>query len=229
MPAWSDKAKKGESGLPDDFIATVRQARYGFPFEENPESCNLVLKIEQNVDGQLDDQEIRLGVGDFEPGDKEGTFAIHSSQNEDKHFGRRSKVHRFITSALEAGVPLEDRQDPSRAKYEEKDALIWEGLILRIKVEEEEGTFRQGPDKGKSFTSRVPLVTEYLGTVDNPVESSAKSPDDNGDGGDKEEQAKKLAKSSGNYLEYLENVTSKLSVTPNDDLAKESFYDSARS
>lgn len=135
MPGWSDAAKKGESGFAEDYILTVQTSRFGFPYEDNAEACCLVLGGERNIDGELDDGNLWLGVGAFEPGDKEGTFAIHESQDATKHPNRNSKFFKFFKSALDAGVPLEEQQDAARVQYEEKDALVWEGGLGYVRLD----------------------------------------------------------------------------------------------
>lgn len=235
MP-WDPKAKTGESGFADDYILAISAARYGTPFPTAADVVALVLDGEREIDGELDDGHLWLSVGDFEPGDKEGSFALHSSQDADKHFNQNSKVMKFIKSAIDAGVPIEERQDPKRAEYQEKDALMWVGLRLRI--HEESIPEKSDPKTGQVFqASRQPLVTEYLGTVDAP-KASQEAPADavasaasNG-GGSTESlvaRAKELARKSPDYMKYLEDVTSgEYNANPADAVAQKDFFEAAK-
>lgn len=235
MP-WSPEAKKGESGFADKYRLTIAKAHYGFPFvasAENPNAgnaCNLILDGEMNVDGDLRDTHLWLGCGDFEPGDAAGTFALHSTQDANRHFSQNSKLGKFIKSALECDVPLEGNQAADRAQYEEKDALIWEGMILDI---EEVATSGKNRKTGKEWSGRQPLVRAFVGMADGSTTtatttSSTTTTASASTNGSKTDAAALLAKASDSYLKYLESVTSQLGVDPGDELAQQAFYESSR-
>lgn len=226
--SWSDKAKQGESGFADRYQLTITKSHFGFPFlatADNPDAgnaCNLILEGEQSVDGDLRDAHLWLSTGDFEPGDAEGTFALHSTQDPDRHFSQNSKLGKFIKSALEVGVPIEDNQAPDRVIHEEKDALIWVGLVLDIEEVQTSGTNKK---TGKEWTGRQPLVRAFIGKAG---ETSVATPASSSSNGSKEDSARLLAKSSASYITYLEAVTSQLGVDPGDAMATNDFYVSSR-
>lgn len=229
---WNSKAKQGESGLADDYIlVTGTENRFGFPYENAAEVCALVLTGTRIIEGEEDEGHLWLSVGDFEPGDKDGTFALHSSQNPDKHFNSNSKVMRFIKSALDAGVPLEDVQDAARAEYMEKDATMWNNLALRIHEEPTEPVKLR--DGSMSKAGRQPLVTEYLGTREEFYASggvkapSASAGADNGSGDITDEQLALLAKLSTGALDFLERGV-KAGLDPSDPRLSESAFQAAR-
>lgn len=240
MAPWTDQDKKLPSGLPEDFVITVREAFFGYPFDDNPDSFNFVLKGEQDVDGDLDDGELRMGAGTkFEPGDKEGTFAIYSAPTErgaeKKKVSKQSKYGRFFLSALEAGVPFnEEGVYPAGTPFAgqslvEKDAKMWVGLKLRIHINEETFTLRQGPEKGKEVQSRQPIITEFLGHADGtaapaPVSGGAAA----ANGAVTAARATELAKANPEYIKYLEAITAE-GVDPSDEMARPEYHTSARS
>lgn len=235
--AWDDKAKQGESGLADDYIlVTGTENRFGFPFENAPEVCVLILEGARIIDGEEDEGREWLSVGDFEPGDKEGSFALHSSQNPDKQFNSSTKAMKFIKSALAAGVPLEDLQKSDRAQYESKDARIWDNLALRIHVEPTEPVKLK--DGTMSKPGRQPLVTEYLGTreefygkggakaaVSSGASATISGGSDGSDGLDSKLTI--LAKASGDHLTFLEKAV-ELGVDPSDPRVSEESYSAAK-
>lgn len=229
---WSDKAKTGESGLHDDFIISIGKSGTGIP--EGYDGPVWLVEGELELpDGRLIDGDLRLGIGDFEPGDKEGTWLLHSSQNPDKHLSSQSGAMKFISSAIQAGVPLEERSRVMDGRdLEERDLKAWEGLRVRVTHVQE---MRRNPKTGVEKMGRQPLVTEYLGTVDAPKAPSggnateSPAPAAPSSNGSTEDKARLLARASGNYLEYLEKVTGQLGVDPSDDVAAEAFYTSAKS
>lgn len=230
---WSDKAKTGESGLHDDFIIAIAKSYIGVP--EGWDNPVWIIEGELELpDGNRTDGDIRLSVGDFEPGDKEGTWLLHSSQNPDKHLSSQSRAMKFISSAVNnAGVPLEERSRVVDGRdLEERDLAAWVGLRVRVTHESVKTT---NPKTGVEGVGRQPLVTEYLGTVDSPKAPSggnateSPAPAAPSSNGSTEDKARLLARASGNYLEFLEKVTGQLGVDPSDDVAAEAFYTSAKS
>lgn len=236
---WDPRAKTGESGLADDYVlVTGTDNRFGFPYENAPEVCALILTGDRIIDGEEDEGHLWLSCGDFEPGDKEGSFALHSSQNEDKHFNSNSKVMRAIKSALEAGVPFESLQNPSRAQYQEKDARMWDNLALRIHEEPTEPV--QLRDGSMSKPGRQPLVVEYLGTREKffgggearaaasvSASASVEAAVNNGSGDVTDEQVALLAKQSANPLAFLEKGV-ELGLDPSDPRLTQEAYTAAR-
>lgn len=225
--SWSDEAKKGESGLKDKYRLTVTGGKYGFPFPNAQQACALILEGEVNVDGDLSDGHLWLTCGDYEPGDAAGTFALHSTQDANRHFSQQSKIGKFIKSALECGAPLEGNQAADRTEHEEKDALIWVGMILDIEEVPTEGTNKK---TGEAWQGRQPYVRAFVGMAGDsgaPAISQA-TPTMTSTNGSKTDAAALLAKASDSYLKYLEAVTSQLSVDPGDELAQQAFYESAR-
>lgn len=228
--AWSNKAKQGESGFADDYIITIRSSRITTP--EKFDSPVWVIKGEQELpDGSLnDDGSMILSLGDFEPGDAEGSFAIHTTQDRDKHFNSKTKGMKFIKSALAAGVPIEDRTRTIDGwALEDRDLAAWEGLRVRV---HEESYETKNFKTGEPTTGRQPLVTEFLGTAEAPVAAaagSAAAPASNGasNGALTAEKATELAKASSNALEYIEAAV-KAGATFGDQYANEGFFAQAK-
>lgn len=165
--SFGDDAKLG-SGLPDRFLLSIRQARM-----KTPEGWNnpvVVLEGEQNVDGEVEDGDVRLSVGAFEAGDKEGTFLVHETQNpsvyepgssdKKKKINKNSQYGRFLESALQVGQDvLENNQSPDREKYSIWDLLFWEGLTVDVEMIERKFTYQEGhPKAGEEGTTRDAFV-----------------------------------------------------------------------
>lgn len=218
MAQWSTKAQQGESGFADRYLLTVRTAKFGFPWPNATDRCALVLDGERNIEGNLDDGNLWLAIGDFEPGDEAGSFALHSSQDVSKHFNQRSKIGKFLKSAREVGLMdvLQSRQAADREQYEEKDASIWVGLTLDI--EEVSVNYGKNKETGEEMEGRQPFVR---GFSEGGAAASA-------NGTVTEAQAKLLAKGSTTYLAYLESITSR-GVDAGDAKAQQAFYDAAKS
>lgn len=232
MAPWSEGAKKGESGLVDRMWFHVNTARYKFPYENAPTACALVLDGERNIDGDISDDHIWLKTGAFEPGDAEGTFALHEDQNPSRHFNRNSGMGKWLASAGEVGLMevLEKRQAPDRQQYEEKDALIWEGLDLEIEYVESTFKLRSGPDAGKEVQSRQPYIRAFKadGAASNSAPAAAESSAASSNGTVTEDEAKDIAKSSDSWIKYAEALTGK-GLDPSHEYVQKGFYESARS
>lgn len=249
MP-WRNEAKEGSSGLAEKYNATIRRARWGFPFPKAGDQIALILDFEREIDGSVDDGHIWLKPGNgWELGDKDGTinvqlgdggavdtrpvgtfieFYADGELKADKVMNKNSGYHRFLKSALDAGVPLEAVQDPARMQYEEKDALMWEGLKLEITEKEESGTIQRGEGAGQTWNRRQPLVTAFLGTVEGGAAPTASASTNGNAGGDKREAAAALAKSSDTFIKYLDAANKELGIDPSDELASNDFYVGAR-
>lgn len=222
MATWSQKAQQGESGFADRYLLTVRTAKFGFPWPNATDRCALVLDGERNIDGNLDDGNLWLAIGDFEPGDEAGSFALHSSQDVSKHFNQRSKIGRFLKSAREVGLMdvLQSRQASDREQYEEKDASIWVGLTLDI--EEVSVNYGKNKETGEEMEGRQPFVRGFSESGA-PVASATTPAAASSNGSVTEAQAKLLAKGSATYLAYLESITSQ-GVDAGDAKAQQEFY-----
>lgn len=237
--AWSDKATIGESGLADRFKFTVRSAKFAFPYDKAPGTCALVLDGERDIDGQIDDDHLWIKPGEtFEPGDSEGTFALHTSQDPDKHFNKNSGLFKFLKSGFEIGLgeALQAAQDPDRAKYEEKDALMWVGFTLDIEMVEEEFTLKSGPEAGKVVQSRQPRIRGFVAPDGSSGASAAASGEASASTSEKastngtfsEEQAKELAVNTPKFMKYLETLVEEHGVDTGSPLAQKAFYEEAR-
>lgn len=245
MP-WSDKAKQGETGLADKYQLYIPKgvtngdvrlgAWFGYPYKNAAQAAALCLYGERMIDGEIDDGHLWLSVGAFEPGDKEGSFIIHETGREDRFPSQNSKFGKFLASANEVGLldELENRQDPGRAALESRDALIWEDITLDI--EEVVTPARKDEKSGEEFpASRQPLVRGFrLGrsfvTEDGAAAaSSTPAASTNGGGGSDElkDKAVELAKSSDDYMSYLE-AAAPLGIEPGHPLADEMFFKGAR-
>lgn len=188
MAPWGDDATLG-SGLPDRFQFTVASARIKYPYKNNPQQAALVLEGEQNVNGEIEDQHIWLKAGEtFEPGDKEGTFWIHTKQTPDvfeggserpKKLNKNSGYGKFlnsITTAENGGLDvLANNQSPDRAKYEIWDVLFWEGLVLDIEVKDEGYDFTNAQGEQVKGEKRQEYIVAVLGKGDGVAGASAET------------------------------------------------------
>lgn len=233
--AWGDDAKKLGSGLVDRMQFTINKARFAFPYEKRPEDCALVLDGERNIDGEVEDDHVWLKVGAFEPGDAEGTFIVHDTDpgNPRKKINKRSNYGKFLESAFEVNVPLEEVQDAGRNEHEVRDALMWEGLILDIEYQEEKFTLTKGPDAGKEVTSRQPYIRGYLGksgatgAAETTTAGQSSAPASS-NGAMSEEKATELAKAATSHINFLENFQA-AGGDVNSAMASKSWYEGARS
>lgn len=249
MP-WSNKAKEGESGLADRYQLYIPKssgegaervgAWFGFPYANAPTSCCLCLYGERSIDGEIDDGHIWLSVGAFEPGDEQGSFAVHETGKDDRYFSQNSKAGKFMASANEVGLLdfLEGRQDPARQQYETKDALMWEDLTLDI--EEVSNPERKDEKTGQVFpASRQPLVRGFRegraftdgGSSGGSTSAGATTAKANGNGSANDPElrgkAVEAAKASEDWMSYLEAVQP-LGIEPGHPFADEAFFKGAK-
>lgn len=183
--AWGPEATLG-SGLPDRFLLTIRTARIKTP--EGWSNDVVVFEGEQNVDGDISDGDLRLSVGQFEPGDAEGTFLVAGTQRPeifDTHYERIKKINknsaygRFLDSASAVLVPLEQNQAADRAKYEIWDLLMWEGLTVDVEMRERTFVYKEdvGTHKaGESGSTRDAFVVGYVEGGAGAVAPAASTP-----------------------------------------------------
>lgn len=222
--AWGDDAKLG-SGLPDRFLLTITRARMETP--EGWSNDSVVLKGEQNVDGELSDGDLRLSVGSFEKGDKDGTFLVHQTQRPeifDTGYERKKKINknsgygRFLDSALGV-VPLEENQAPDRAKFEIWDLLMWEGLTVDVEMRERTFTYQKGHEKeGQSGTARDAFVVGFVEAGGSATTSSAATSNGSSTG-----ELGELA-SYESYMSYVEAATN----AGQSDIASKADWEAAR-
>lgn len=221
MGNWSDKDIKGESGLLDDYVFTVLEAKYGYPFDPPYEDvCQYILNGEAEHDGDVEDYHVYLSVGAFEPRNgKEDRYCIHETGDEDKRFNANSKARRFIGAAHELGAPVTEKGEDSR------DAHCLLGSKFRIENDEYETTI-----DGEKKTVRTPLPTEYLGEVDvgaaggtssgSSDTSSGESSNGEADG-DTEAKLRQLAQEKGEYMEFVQDAVTELKLDIKDPLLDE--------
>jgi hypothetical protein len=216
--AWKDDDLKGQGG-DFEYVFSIHKSYAGYTEYNDGKTCLLILEGEKEYpSGKVEDSHMWIGVpdnqeGTFEPRDGEGTGFLHTSGDPDKRFSPQSKIQKFIRSAVEVGVPLEERGDSSL------DASMWAGLKLRIKEERQEAKVR-----GESRAWNQPLVVEYLGELQGgSTSSSAPSSTSNGSG-DVEAQAREIAKAANDPVEYLERAKKELGVDLGHPVMTSEFY-----
>lgn len=217
MP-WKDDDKKGQGGA-FEYVFTVTSSKAGYTTYNEGKTCLLILEGEKEyANGNVKDDKLWINVpdnqeGTFEPADDAGTHFVHTSGDPKVRFSPRSKIQTFIRSALEAGVPLEERGDSSL------DAGMWTGLKLRIREEPRTG--------GKGAQDwQQPLVIEYLGEVGSAGGSSAAPSSSANGSGDVKAAATVLAKESDNVVTYLERAAKELGLQMGNELMTTAFYES---
>lgn len=241
---WSQEGMEGSTGLHEKFVITVTASRAKVP--EKYDGPVWVIEGEFELpDGQRIDSDIRLTMGDFEAGDIEGTYALHSSQDRTKKFNASSGAMKFIKTAFAkdgeefvfpelVNLLLDRSRVIDGVDLESLDLAAWDGLRLRIDHYSEPAT---NPKTGVTKDAKRPKVVEYLGTADAPVAggsgeteapAAATTTASNTNGSITTEQATLLAKQSGNFLEYLEKVTN-AGADPADEVAQQPFYETAKS
>lgn len=229
--AWGSEATLG-SGLPDRFLLTIRTARIKTP--EGWSNDVVVFEGEQNVDGDISDGDLRLSVGQFEPGDAEGTFLVAATQRPeifDTHYERIKKINknsaygRLLNSAFEVMVPLEQNQKPERAKYEIWDLLMWEGLTVDVEMRERSFVYKEdvGAHKaGESGSTRDAFVVGFVeggAGAATPATTSTPAASNNGSVDPKKFDS---------HLSYLEAYVAAGGDT-GDEAASKTYYEAARS
>lgn len=151
MP-WEEKDRHG-SEKPFRYVFHIQKSTAGYTEYNQGQTCLLILEGKrQSVDGDLEDHHLWLSVGAFQPGDDDGTSFLHESGDESERFHPSSKVQQFIESAIDAGVPLEERGINSL------DATMYAGLSVVI-----EEVKKNAVIDGETRNWRVPTVIRYIG------------------------------------------------------------------
>lgn len=225
--SWSDSTKKGTSGLPEGGVFTTLDAKWEeMVYEEKGKDSRRSIRL--ILDGTNDEEDgggeseetFKLGAGGkHEEADRDGTYCIHENGTY-KGFDRKSVLYHFLSSALEAGCPIEDRSrlDDDGVDMEACDALVWVGLKFRWVAEYETFTI-----DGVERESRRVIVTEYLGEVDTDGGSTS----NNGSNDELKAQAVALAKEHEDYSAYLEAAT-KIGVEVGSEMSSAAFHEAAR-
>lgn len=230
---WSNDATLG-SGLPDRFKLKVTSARIKTP--EGWSNDVVMLEGEQNEDGEISEGDLRLSVGSFEAGDKDGTFLVHETQQPDifdtraeriKKINKNSGYGRFLNSVFEVEggkEALEGNQSPDRAKYEIWDLLFWEGLEIDVEMVERSFVYQAGhPKAGQPGTTRDAFVRGITGASGGSASAAPAAASSNG--AVDEAKATEIAKGSETYMKYLEAFAAAGGDT-NSPAASKAFYES---
>lgn len=227
MAPFGDDATLG-SGLPDRMVLTVASAKIDTPYEKNPTQIAVVLTGEADVDGEKSDEHLWMKPGtQFEPGDKDGSFLVHTTQKPDifddpsskkKKINKNSSYGKFLSSALAADqAALEANQDPAREKFSIWDVKFWEGLVLDVEVVEEPYSFKDDAGELVEGKSRQPYVRAILG-AGRATAAAAPAASANGTVDPKEFDS---------YMKYVEAYI-KAGGSTSDDAAGEEHYKKAR-
>lgn len=226
--AWDERDEEGQGGS-FEYNFTVVSSRAGFTEYNEGNTALLILEGEAEFDnGNIIDKHLWISTprpapdaeGKWSATD-DGFFFVHTA-NEDARFDRKSKIQRFIASALKAGVPLKKRGENSL------DARAWAGLKLRIQEKEE--SFPNAA--GETITYTQPLVKEFLGEVEGAkgLKSVPKAKgSSNGDASSDDliGKAKALAKAAGDYVDYMDKGSKELGLPLDHAVFSEEFYSSA--
>lgn len=224
MP-WESDDLEGQGG-DFEYIFTINKSYAGYTDYNEGKTCLLILEGEKEyTNGKVEDSHMWIGVpdnqeGTFEPADDAGTAFVHTSGDQGKRFSPQSKIQKFIKSANEAGVPLQERGRNSL------DAAMWAGLKLRIKETRQEAKVR-----GEARSWNQPLVTEYLGEVEaSPSSAGGSTPSKNGSSepdAELEAKASMIAKACENPVEYLERANKELGLPLSHTLMTSAFFEKA--
>lgn len=235
MP-WDDKDRKGEETAFPPYVFHIEESFAGYTEYNDGDTCLGILNGKRETkDGDLEDHHLWLSVGKFRPVD-DGK-AIEHLEEPGKRMDPKAKMQIFLNSAIDAGVPLEERGESSL------DMTMYAGLSV-IVFEEPRSFTPKGESEPRSY--RVPKVVQFLGTFDPAIgpsfygditqgvqnvkqafgsETVSKVAGPAAEG--EEAMAAKLARQAADYVGYLESV-SKIGVNPGDEYATEEFFESAR-
>lgn len=225
---WSKEGQEGSTGLARKFRLRIPVGGSRITTPEGWDRPVWVLKGEAELpDGERKDMDIRMSMGDFEPGDAEGTYALHSSQDMNKPLSGSSSAMKFIKTAFAIPELSEILQERSRVidgvDLESKDVAIWDGLDIEVEHYEE---MRKNPQTGVEKQALQPFVAAFYGTVDGAVAASPAAAQSNGT--ITEDEARALAKSSANYVEYLTKVVEEKGLDAGHAYAQNDFYSSSK-
>lgn len=167
MP-WDDKDLYGDE-KPWRYIAHIQESKAGTTSYNDGKTTLLILdgKRQDAEQKDLDDWHLWVPAKGFEAADSDGTMFTAEDGDEKKRFHPSSKIQRFITSAVEAGVPLQERGVSSL------DASMWKGISVVIEEVKEKGEFG-----GEKREWRQPLVKAFLGEFEGEPEYIDKDVDE---------------------------------------------------
>lgn len=232
MAPWDDTDRQGSGGS-IEYTLTITESKAGFTEYNEGNTCLLILEGEKEFsNGRVMDDGIWVNAPGGWSATEDGSFFVFEDEgeiDESARFDKRSKLQQFITSALAAGVPLEDRNESAR------DARGWAGLKLRIR--EEERSFKDRAT-GEARTFNQPLVVEFLGMTENSKPKKAVATkkevaaETNGSGGeaagDIVAEAKAIAAGCTDLIEYMDKVSKELGVGLDHPVCSASFFESAK-
>lgn len=223
MP-WGDK-DRGEGGT-FEYDFAIHSARAGYTEYNEGKTCLLILEGEKTFsNGRVLDDHMWVSAPSGWTASDDGRFFVNT-EDEDARFSKNSKIQRFINSAVDAGVPLQDRSENSL------DTSGWVGL--KVRIQEKEETFKpKDSTEVRSFTQ--PLVVAYLGegstsgSATNSVSTTSPSPTSNGGGGeDKKAAATLIARAESDLISHMDRVNKELGLPLDHEYCSAAFYESAR-
>lgn len=230
MAGWTERDEQGQGGS-IEYTFTCNTSRAGFTEYNEGKTVLLILEGEAEFsNGKVIDKHLWIGApsGKGWSATDDGSF-FTNLEDPEARFGRNSKIQKFISSALKAGVPLKEKGENSL------DARAWAGSKFRVR--EEDVTFTP-QDTGEERTYQQPLVVEYLGEVGTgstkPSTSSRTSASGasaaNGDSGDKVAKATLIAKKHAegeDLVSYMDEVSRTLGVALDDEVCSAAFFKEA--
>lgn len=234
MP-WDDR-DKGQGGSLE-YNLTITESKVDTTDYNDGNTTLWILEGEQEFDnGNIRDTHLWIGAPDGWTFNDDHTGFEDEQGDDDRRFGKNSKIQQFINSALD----IPELEEVIHARTDNSlDVAGWAGLKLRIR-EEEKSADVKNKESGKSEkrTWRQPLVIEFLGLVDEEkpaskgkgkvkvVEAPSDASNGNG-GGDLVSRAKAIATESGDLITYMDKVSKELGIPLDHQLCSSSFYESA--
>jgi hypothetical protein len=139
-----------ETGLKEEFVMTVDQARFSYDSAYN--EGQTVVMILEGTDDDGDEQRLLHPVGPGWEAVDAGKRLAREDGADSRRLNQRSGVAVLVKAAIDCGAPLRKRGTPM-------EASIWPGLRFRWR--------RTKLNEGTSFETTRPLPVEFLGTSAN--------------------------------------------------------------
>lgn len=210
--AWTDKDRKGDTGLADEYTFDIEDAYYGYTKYNEGKTPLLILTGTQTMpDGKVrENAQEWVSIGSFEPTEQnpeednpvpsdKGRFAVYVKEGKidpAKRFFQGSKVRTWIERLQELGAPVEDKGENSL------DSAMFVGL--KVRCEREKVKTGQGEQEWM-------LPVEYLGETNNarPVTKTEST--------DVEGALSKLAEQCDEAVEFFDRVGKELGLEISDE------------
>lgn len=196
--AWDEKDLKGESSFEYQFDIT--KSYCGRTEYNSGKTCLVILEGERiGQDKVRKEHHLWFPMNKWEEANAEGTRLLHETGDPERRLERQSKYYKFLNSAIEAGVPVQERGTDSL------DVTIWAGLSLRVSEEAREGKIQGEKREWRDF-----YVTEFLGVL---------AGSDTGNGTDVEQLealANEMKQAGKDQLDFIEEAKKRCGVNADD-------------